>query len=62
MNSKAALSGGIGLVLVIAMIVLVVWLQPVRHFDGWWLLLPVVLVAAVWGMIAMRGRGGAGRG
>jgi hypothetical protein len=62
MNSKAALSGGIGLVLVIAMIALVIWLNPVRHFDGWWLLLPVVLIAAVGGMIAMRGRGGAGRG
>ncbi|HKP52928.1 MAG TPA: hypothetical protein VJ183_09775 [Chloroflexia bacterium] len=60
MNSKAALSGGIGLVLVIAMIVLVVWLQPVRHFDGWWLLLPVVLIVAGIGALAMRG--GAGRG
>ena len=62
MNNKAIISGGIGLVLVIAMIVLVVWLQPVRHFDGWWILLPIVLVATVGSMLVMKGRGGTGRG
>ena len=57
MNSKAAISGVIGLVLVIAMIALVIWINPVRHFEGSWLLFPVVLVVAGISAFAMRGRG-----
>lgn len=62
MNNKALISGGIGLVLVIAMIALVVWLQPQRHFEGWWILLIVVLIATVGSALMMRGRGGTGSG
>ena len=60
MKPNIALAGGIGLALVIAMIVLVVWLQPARSFPGWEFLLPVVLVVAVGAMLAMRSRGGKG--
>ncbi len=61
MNNKIFISGGIGLVLVISMIALVIWLQPVRHFDGWWLLLPIVLIGTLGSMFVLRGKGGAGR-
>lgn len=60
MNSKAILSGGIGLVLVIIMIILVVWLKPMREFPGWQILLPIVLIVVVGGMFALRAGGGRG--
>lgn len=57
MNSKAMVSGVIGLVLVIVMIGLVIWLNPVRHFEGWWILFPIVLLAAGLSAFAMMRRG-----
>ena len=57
MNSKAMISGIIGLVLVIIMIGLVVVLQPQRHFDAWWILFPIALVGAGFLAVAMMRRG-----